>query len=134
MLINTNFVGEKACLAAKSAVHGCLHYLNKTIFNDTKPFDNLTTKNENADTASTKDSSLSQNRIVNTREVFVCLLRAFNCAHDLILENKGMLTTLTVAVVLPLKQKHLKHVEGHSGKSKEELEDEYRKYDRDRYA
>lgn len=34
----------------------------------------------------------------------MCLLRAFHCAHDLILENKGMLTTLTVAVVLPLSQ------------------------------
>lgn len=32
----------------------------------------------------------------------MCLLRAFNCAHDLILENHGMLTTLTAAVVLPL--------------------------------
>ncbi|XP_056648376.1 PP2C-like domain-containing protein CG9801 isoform X1 [Diorhabda sublineata] len=96
--------GEKASIAAKSAVHGSLHYLNKTIFNDTKPFENLTIK--------TDESSLSSavldekvNLVSSTREVFVCLLRAFNCAHDLILENKGMLTTLTVAVVLPLKQK-----------------------------
>lgn len=65
-------------------------------------------KTENNDTTSSTaqklDSSFSENRISNTREVFVCLLRAFNCAHDLILENKGMLTTLTVAIVLPLKQ------------------------------
>lgn len=127
-------LGEKACLAAKSAVHGCLHYLNKTIFNDTKPFDNLTIKPENVleSSHSSSKSSFSDNRIVNTREVFVCLLRAFNCAHDLILENKGMLTTLTVAVVLPLKPKHLKRVESHAGKDQASIEDEYMKYDRDR--
>ncbi|XP_031331549.1 PP2C-like domain-containing protein CG9801 isoform X2 [Photinus pyralis] len=89
--------GEKASIAAKSAIHGCLHYLDKTIFNDTKPFDEIS--------ASKADAIISQNRVSNTREVFVCLLRAFHCAHDLILENQGMLTTLTVAVVLPLKVK-----------------------------
>ncbi|KAK5638030.1 hypothetical protein RI129_012325 [Pyrocoelia pectoralis] len=89
--------GEKASIAAKSAIHGCLHYLDKTIFNDTKPFDDIS--------SSKSDTILGQNRIGNTREVFVCLLRAFHCAHDLILENQGMLTTLTVAVVLPLKVK-----------------------------
>ncbi|KAF5306578.1 hypothetical protein FQR65_LT07305 [Abscondita terminalis] len=87
--------GEKASVAAKSAVHGCLHYLDKTIFNDTKPFDDL-------DAVQKSDPILNPHRISNTRDVFVCLLRAFNCAHDLILENEGMLTTLTVAVVLPL--------------------------------
>lgn len=107
--------GEKASLAAKSAVHGCLHYLNKTIFNDTKPFD------DPSSSPATKESP--ENTIVNTREVFVCLLRAFNCAHDLILENKAMLTTLTVAVILPLKAKNLKP---------SEIEEEYRRHDRDR--
>ncbi|CAH1132294.1 unnamed protein product [Ceutorhynchus assimilis] len=98
--------GEKASIAAKSAVHASLHYLNKTIFNDTKPFEKLTTKTDDA--ASGNDPlnpNETTNLIANTREVFVCLLRAFNCAHDLILENKGMLTTLTVAIILPLKQK-----------------------------
>ncbi|KAK4878430.1 hypothetical protein RN001_010936 [Aquatica leii] len=90
--------GEKASIAAKSAVHGSLHYLNKTIFNDTVPFVDL-------DTTQKSDPILNPNRVGNTREVFICLLRAFNCAHDLILENEGMLTTLTVAVVLPLKGK-----------------------------
>lgn len=89
--------GEKASIAAKSAIHGCLHYLDKTIFNDTKPFDEIS--------ASKADAIIGQNRVSNTREVFVCLLRAFHCAHDLILENQGMLTTLTVAVVLPLRVK-----------------------------
>nr|XP_015836523.1 PREDICTED: PP2C-like domain-containing protein CG9801 isoform X4 [Tribolium castaneum] len=92
--------GEKACIAAKSAVHGSLHYLNKTIFNDTKPFERLTIKPEE-----TSDASAACTRVGNTREIFVCLLRAFSCAHDLILENKGMLTTLTVAVVVPLKRR-----------------------------
>ncbi|XP_049824634.1 PP2C-like domain-containing protein CG9801 isoform X2 [Aethina tumida] len=98
--------GEKACIAAKSAVHGCLHYLDKTIFNDTKPFDDLTIKSDDsAPTSLSIADARPENLIKNTREVFVCLLRAFNCAHDLILENKGMLTTLTVAIVLPLKQR-----------------------------
>ncbi|KAF5284605.1 hypothetical protein FQA39_LY16963 [Lamprigera yunnana] len=92
--------GEKASIAAKSAVHGCLHYLDKTIFNDTKPFDDLDTKYKST-------PIFTEHRINNTRDVFVCLLRAFNCAHDLILENDGMLTTLTVAVVLPLKPKNV---------------------------
>ncbi|XP_068902305.1 PP2C-like domain-containing protein CG9801 isoform X2 [Tenebrio molitor] len=93
--------GEKASIAAKSAVHGSLHYLNKTIFNDTRPFDSLTIK---GDETSGPSAGFS-NRVANTREIFVCLLRAFSCAHDLILENQGMLTTLTVAVVLPLKRR-----------------------------
>ncbi|XP_066148710.1 PP2C-like domain-containing protein CG9801 isoform X1 [Euwallacea fornicatus] len=97
--------GEKASIAAKSAVHGSLHYLNKIIFNDTKPFENLTNKTEEG---TLNNGSLNPcetaNLVSNTREVFVSLLRAFNCAHDLILENEGMLTTLTIAVVLPLRQ------------------------------
>ncbi|KAF7271024.1 hypothetical protein GWI33_016055 [Rhynchophorus ferrugineus] len=97
--------GEKASIAAKSAIHASLHYLNKTIFNDTKPFEKLTTKTDDVSPTDTITPDGDVNLIANTREVFVCLLRAFNCAHDLILENKGMLTTLTVAVILPLKQK-----------------------------
>ncbi|KAL1502756.1 hypothetical protein ABEB36_007857 [Hypothenemus hampei] len=93
--------GEKASVAAKSAVHASLYYLNKTIFNDTKPFEKLTVK---TDDVASDDPIYPPHLVGNTRDVFVCLLRAFNCAHDLILENKGMLTTLTVAVVLPLKQ------------------------------
>lgn len=125
-MINNFFAGEKASLAAKSAVHGCLHYLNKTIFSDTKPFEELVVRegSETNVSVTSKDSSFSDNRIANTREVFICLLRAFNCAHDLILENKGMLTTLTVAVVLPLKPRNVKKTES--------VDEEYRKYDRDR--
>ncbi|CAG2068198.1 unnamed protein product, partial [Timema podura] len=40
--------------------------------------------------------------ITNTTEVFVALLRSFHAAHNLILQEDGMLTTLTTAVVLPL--------------------------------
>ncbi|XP_044763776.1 PP2C-like domain-containing protein CG9801 isoform X2 [Coccinella septempunctata] len=104
--------GEKACIAAKSAIHGCLHYLNKTIFNDTKLFENLVVLSDQQATSPTIAEPLTH--ISNTREVFICLLRAFNCAHDLILENNGMLTTLTVAIVLPLNQ------EGAEPKSEEQ--------------
>lgn len=95
-------------------MHGSLHYLNKTIFNDTKPFENLTIKTDES-SLSTSVIDENVNLISNTREVFICLLRAFNCAHDLILENKGMLTTLTVAVVLPLKQKLERRIVSHTG-------------------
>ncbi|KAG5887074.1 hypothetical protein JTB14_018245 [Gonioctena quinquepunctata] len=116
--------GEKASIAAKSAVHGSLHYLNKTIFNDTKPFENLTIK---TDESSISNSIVDENinLISNTREVFICLLRAFNCAHDLILENKGMLTTLTVAVILPLRQKLEKTVLLQNGVERQETETQY---------
>ncbi|CAG9833455.1 unnamed protein product [Diabrotica balteata] len=116
--------GEKASIAAKSAVHGSLHYLNKTIFNDTKPFESLTIKTDESSTSSTiLDEKV--NLVGSTREVFVCLLRAFNCAHDLILENKGMLTTLTVAVVLPLRQKLEKRVRLPNGQERVETEAQY---------
>lgn len=95
--------GEKASIAAKSAVHGCLHYLNKTIFHDVKPFECITIKTDDS-TSSNISISSNENIVSNSHDVFVSLLRAFNCAHDLILENNGMLTTLTVAVVLPLKR------------------------------
>lgn len=42
----------------------------------------------------------------STREVFVSLLRSFWEAHACILEVGGALTTLTVAVVLPLQDEH----------------------------
>nr|CAH7762588.1 unnamed protein product [Callosobruchus chinensis] len=113
--------GEKASIAAKSAVHGSLHYLNKTIFNDTKPFENLTVKAED----SVRPPMIENSILSNTREVFVCLLRAFNCAHDLILENQGMLTTLTVSVVLPLKQELQKRSVAASGEEKMESETQY---------
>lgn len=127
-------LGEKACIAAKSAIHGCLHYLSKTIFDDTSLFEldllnpskDFFAKNAPINTTFTsvtsqisksktplKDSPDSsskdlENRIHNTNEIFISLLRAFNCAHNLILENQGMLTTLTVAVVLPLKNSNYK--------------------------
>ncbi|CAL4115814.1 unnamed protein product, partial [Meganyctiphanes norvegica] len=70
--------GEKASIAARCAIHGCLQHLNTTLFNDTV------------------DPPTS------TTDVFVCLLRSFHAAHSLILQEDGMLTTLTAAVVLPL--------------------------------
>lgn len=86
--------GEKASVAAKSAIHGSLHYLSRTLYGETRSFDRAFA-----------DESSVPNRVGNTRDVFVALLRAFSCAHDLILANEGMLTTLTVAVVLPLKRR-----------------------------
>jgi len=37
-----------------------------------------------------------------TRDVFIALLRSFHAAHSLILQEQGMLTTLTVCTILPL--------------------------------
>ncbi|XP_014245938.1 PP2C-like domain-containing protein CG9801 [Cimex lectularius] len=67
--------GPKASLAAKAAVHGCVDYLNQAVYN---------------------------HRLANTTDAFVALLRSFNAAHNLILEEKGMLTTLTAVLILPL--------------------------------
>ncbi|XP_066996782.2 PP2C-like domain-containing protein CG9801 [Anabrus simplex] len=72
--------GEKACVAARSAIHGCVEYLNKALFSP----------------------AVSASAITNTTEVFVALLRSFHAAHSLILQEEGTLTTLTAAVVLPL--------------------------------
>ncbi|KAG5681278.1 hypothetical protein PVAND_010729 [Polypedilum vanderplanki] len=68
--------GEKARLASCSAVQASIEYLSKVLF--------------------------SQNTAKNTHEVFVSLLRSFWAAQDFILEQQAHLTTLTVAVVLPI--------------------------------
>ncbi|XP_068212852.1 uncharacterized protein [Palaemon carinicauda] len=73
--------GEKASIAARCAVHGCLHHLNTALY------------------------SPAASPPENTTEVFVALLRSFHAAHSLILQEDGMLTTLTAAVVLPLADK-----------------------------
>lgn len=101
-------------------MHGCLHYLNKTIFNDLKPFENLVKTDIKDIKCETPLHDLRDSHITNTREVFICLLRAFNCAHDLILENNGMLTTLTVAVVLPLKQSNVSKVNDENHRQSQE--------------
>ncbi|XP_060877672.1 PP2C-like domain-containing protein CG9801 [Metopolophium dirhodum] len=69
--------GVKSRTAARSAVHGCVDYLNKTIFT--------------AEKESPK----------NTTDVLVTLLRSFHAAHNMILQEEGTLTTLTAIVVLP---------------------------------
>uniref|UniRef100_A0A6A7G5C4 PP2C-like domain-containing protein CG9801 n=1 Tax=Hirondellea gigas TaxID=1518452 RepID=A0A6A7G5C4_9CRUS len=71
--------GEKACLAARCAVHGCLSHLNTVLFSPTLPTPPR-----------------------NTTDLFVALLRSFHAAHSLILQEDGMLTTLTAAVVAPV--------------------------------
>ncbi|XP_063987050.1 PP2C-like domain-containing protein CG9801 isoform X3 [Diachasmimorpha longicaudata] len=71
--------GPKASIAARSAVHGSMDYLNKALF-----------------------SSPLNSGITTTRDVFIALLRSFHAAHALILQEQGMLTTLTVCAVLPL--------------------------------
>lgn len=70
--------GEKACLASRCAVHGCIDYLNKALYSE-------------------------GSRIENTMDIFVALLRSFNAAHNLILQENGLLTTLCSAVVCQLK-------------------------------
>lgn len=71
--------GEGACLAARSAVQGSLEYLDKAVF-----------------------GQVSGSMARSTREIFISLLRSFWSAHACILETGGSLTTLTVAVILPL--------------------------------
>lgn len=71
--------GDGARLAARSAVQGCLDYLDRAVF------------------------GLAQECIAtNTTEVFVSLLRSLWEGHGCILEVGGALSTLTIAVVLPL--------------------------------
>lgn len=71
--------GTKASIAARSAVHGSMEYLNKALF--CPPING---------------------EMTTTKDVFIALLRSFHAAHSLILQEQGMLTTLTVCVVLPL--------------------------------
>uniref|UniRef100_A0A0A1X685 PP2C-like domain-containing protein CG9801 n=1 Tax=Zeugodacus cucurbitae TaxID=28588 RepID=A0A0A1X685_ZEUCU len=71
--------GDGARLAARSAVHGCLDYLDRAIFGLAR---------ECMATATT--------------EVFVSLLRSLWEGHGCILEVGGSLSTLTIAVILPL--------------------------------
>lgn len=73
------FLGEGACLAARSAVQGSLDYLDRAVF-----------------------GHVAGCMAKSTREIFVSLLRSFWSAHACILETGGSLTTLTVAVILPL--------------------------------
>ncbi|XP_027218748.1 uncharacterized protein [Penaeus vannamei] len=70
--------GEKASIAARCAIHGCLHHLNTALYSA------VATPPE------------------TTTDIFVALLRSFHAAHSLILQEDGMLTTLTAAVVAPL--------------------------------
>lgn len=67
----------KARLASCAAVQASIEYLSRALF--------------------------SPNSIAkNTREVYVSLLRSFWEAQDFILEVNGHLTTLTVAVIIPI--------------------------------
>lgn len=66
-------------MAAQSAVQGSLDYLNSAVF-----------------------GQVAGSMAKSTREIFVSLLRSFSSAHSCILETGGALSTLTVAVILPL--------------------------------
>ncbi|XP_018796729.1 PREDICTED: PP2C-like domain-containing protein CG9801 [Bactrocera latifrons] len=71
--------GDGARLAARSAVHGCLDYLDRAIFGLAR-----------------------ECMAASTTEVFVSLLRSLWEGHGCILEVGGSLSTLTIAVILPL--------------------------------
>ena len=71
--------GEGAKTAARSAIQGALDYIDTAIFGQGQG-----------------------GFATTTREVFISLLRSFWEAHGTILDVGGALTTLTVAVVLPL--------------------------------
>ncbi|KAM7362947.1 PP2C-like domain-containing protein CG9801 isoform 1-T4 [Cochliomyia hominivorax] len=97
--------GDGARLAARSAVHGCLDYLDRAIF------------------------GLAQECMAtSTQEVFISLLRSLWEGHGCILEVGGALSTLTIAVVLPL-TKDSGAVTEHNGQGGEEDEEEqFEKY------
>lgn len=69
--------GPRAALASRAAVFGAMDYLNQAIF------------------------AVSRSRTLTTQDVFQMLLRSFHAAHCFILEEEGLLTTLTAAVVVP---------------------------------
>ncbi|XP_067640235.1 PP2C-like domain-containing protein CG9801 [Eurosta solidaginis] len=71
--------GDGARLAARSAVNGCLDYLDRAIF-----------------------GFATECMVTSTTEVYVSLLRSLWEGHGCILEVGGSLSTLTIAVVLPL--------------------------------
>ncbi|KAH8419138.1 hypothetical protein KR222_006638 [Zaprionus bogoriensis] len=71
--------GDGARLAARSAVHGCLDYLDRAVFGQAQ-----------------------ECLATTTQELFVSLLRSLWEGHGCILEVGGALSTLTIAVVVPL--------------------------------
>lgn len=73
--------GEKAALAARSAIHGCMDYLNRALF-----------------------TSPTSARHTTSSDIFLTLLRSFHAAHSMILQEGGMLTTLTAAVIAQMDQ------------------------------
>uniref|UniRef100_A0A182N8W2 PPM-type phosphatase domain-containing protein n=1 Tax=Anopheles dirus TaxID=7168 RepID=A0A182N8W2_9DIPT len=68
--------GEGARIAARSAVQGAIEYLNSAVF--------------------------GIHQVTSTREIFLSLIRSFWEAHNYILQVGGALSTLTVAIVLPV--------------------------------
>lgn len=60
-------------------MHGSIEYLNKALY-----------------------CPSVNNEMTTTKDVFIALLRSFHAAHSLILQEQGMLTTLTVCTILPL--------------------------------
>ncbi|XP_061394084.1 PP2C-like domain-containing protein CG9801 [Musca vetustissima] len=88
--------GDGARLAARSAVHGCLDYLDRAIFGYSQ-----------------------ECMATTTQEVFVSLLRSLWEGHGCILEVGGALSTLTIAVVLPLAKDENVAVNGSDGGASE---------------
>ncbi|XP_053662779.1 PP2C-like domain-containing protein CG9801 [Anopheles marshallii] len=68
--------GEGARIAARSAIQGAIEYLNSAVF--------------------------GIHQVSSTREIFVSLIRSFWEAHNYILQVGGALSTLTVAIILPV--------------------------------
>uniref|UniRef100_A0A182JSA0 PPM-type phosphatase domain-containing protein n=1 Tax=Anopheles christyi TaxID=43041 RepID=A0A182JSA0_9DIPT len=68
--------GEGARIAARSAIQGAIEYLSSAVF--------------------------GIHQVTSTRAVFLSLIRSFWEAHSYILQVGGALSTLTVAIVLPV--------------------------------
>lgn len=98
------YLGEGARLAARSAVQGCLEYLDTAVLGHGAAGECLEMPKRVPHRPQTKMYYMihTGGATETTRKVFVSLLRSFWEAHASILEVGGALSTLTAAVVLPL--------------------------------
>ena len=92
--------GEKACLASRCAVYGCMSYLNKALYTPAESATRI--RNTLVGIAVTLRHPVRRSCVRNDhsygslclQDIFVALLRSFHEAHDLILAQGGHLTTL----------------------------------------
>ncbi len=90
--------GNRAALASRCAVSGCVEYLTTAIFANLQEGNSMTTQVR----CIILIGAYLIDVTVTLQEVFQCLLRSFHAAHSLILQEEAQLTTLTACVILPV--------------------------------